>query len=52
VYPLAKYKAVFHHDIDVKIEFVASENAEWLVTLENHYQQWLVSKNINVKPCI
>ena len=31
--------AVFPHGIDVKI--VASENAEWLVTLET---QWLVSK--------
>jgi len=28
------YMAVFPHSIDVKI--VASENAEWLVTLENH----------------
>jgi len=28
------YMAVFPHGIDVKI--VASENAEWLVTLENH----------------
>jgi len=42
--------AVFPHGIDVKI--VASENAELLVTLENHKPQWLVSKKLNVKPCM
>lgn len=36
------YGSFFSHGTDVKI--VARENAKCLVTLENHYSQWLVSK--------
>lgn len=35
---------VFLHGINIKI--VASDNAQWLVTLENHWAQWLVVKLI------
>lgn len=40
------YKMLFPNSI-----IVASENAEWLVTLENHEPQCLVSKHADVKPC-
>jgi len=41
---------VFPNGINVKN--VASENAEWLVALENHYPQWLMSKKSFVKYCV
>jgi len=31
---------------------VASKSDAWLVILENHYPNWLVSKKVNVKPCM
>lgn len=31
------------------VKIVARENAECLVTLENHYSQWLVIKNTDAQ---